>query len=196
MASSSWLSSSNNVQDNSGYTVTGLEPNQGYYVQVQAYNNDGAGDWSASANATTPATVPGQVNPRPAASMVTNDPSAITISWAAPSFTGGLPISGYRVAMDEFCDGQFSSQTKTTAATTLVWNGITPAVQYCFTVSASNAQGYGIPSLSSVQMATTGTAEEKSVSFAMTLNLAFTQWESKKLKVEADLATRFGVCRR
>ena len=74
--------------------------------------------------------------------------------------TGNLAYcypGGRRVAMDEFCDGQFSSQTKTTAATTLVWNGITPAVQYCFTVSASNAQGYGIASLSSVQMATAGT---------------------------------------
>ena len=39
----------------------------------------------------------------------------------------------------------------------------------------------------------TCSTDEKSVSFATTLNLPFAQWESKKLVVEAGLATRMGV---
>ena len=189
---STWSTSSNSITS-PPYTVASLEPNVYYYVRVQAYNSDGWGDWSPNTTVSTEASVPGQVNPRPSASMVPNDPSAITVSWATPIDTGGLPIIGYRVAMDEFCDRQYLAETRSTTNTTLVWTDVTPAVEYCFTVAAMNAKGYGVASWSSVQVATTGSDIHESACFDVTLDLPFSQWQSVNRAVKADLASKMGV---
>ena len=187
---SPWEASSNNVAG-TDYTLTGLEPNQAYYIQVQAYNNDGAGDWSPSVNASTLPSVPGQVM-RPAASQIT--PSTISVDWAVPGNSGGLPIRDYIVSVDEGCNGMFSTATRVTSTTTLLWTGVTPGVKYCFAVAAQNTEGAGRASQSSVQISTTGNAIVEQVSFTLRLNFNHLDWNTAhETTVKAGIATRLLV---
>ena len=73
------------------YTVSSLDNGVSYLVQVRAVNANGAGAWSASAQATLIA-VPG----RPAAPSLAAGNAKLLVSWAAPA-DGGSAITSYDV---------------------------------------------------------------------------------------------------
>ena len=76
-------------------TITGLTNGQNYSFSVAAHNDAGNGTRS-NAMAITPATAPG------APTGVTSTPGIgkVTITWQAPSSTGGSPIIGYVLYRD------------------------------------------------------------------------------------------------
>ena len=72
------------------YTVDSLTNGVGYDVQVRAVNVAGDGSWSATASAT-----PQTVTDAPTVNLITPGDGALTVSWSAPSDTGGSAIASY-----------------------------------------------------------------------------------------------------
>ena len=72
------------------YTLSGLTNGVGYDVQVRAVNDAGDGPWSATAT-DTPRTTPGA----PTIDVITPGNYALSITWSAPSDTGGSAITSY-----------------------------------------------------------------------------------------------------
>ncbi len=102
---------------------------------------------TASALTQTVSTVPGAPTGATAAAGL----AAATVTWTAPSTTGGLPITGYTV-------------TSSPGAQTCVWttgplsctvSNLTPGTAYTFTVTATNATGSSVPSTASVAVTPT-----------------------------------------
>lgn len=116
-------------------TVNGLTNGTSYTFTVTAANAMGTSTSSAASNAVVPASVPGA--PTNVSAVAGN--AQATVSWVAPTNTGGTAITGYTVTSS-------GGQVVTTTATTATVTGLTNGTSYFFTVTASNATG---PSLSS-----------------------------------------------
>ena len=83
-----------------------------------------------------------------------------TITWTAPTDTGGLPLTSYQITSTPAGPTTSAPGNTTTASVT----GLTPAGSYQFTVTATNRAGTGPPSaasttvlISDLTAATTGT---------------------------------------
>lgn len=117
--------------------VTGLDNGVTYRFKVRALNSVGKSAFSSATNPVTPvATVPGVPT---IGGAVAGDGEA-TVSWTAPSFDGGSPITGYWVtAYVGFFPTKLvvSGSTDTTQVVTGLDNGVT----YRFKVRALNAFG-------------------------------------------------------
>ena len=72
------------------YTLSGLTNGVEYDVQVRAVNDVGNGAWSG-AGAGKPLTTPSA----PTVDSVTPGDETLTVSWSAPSDTGGSGVTGY-----------------------------------------------------------------------------------------------------
>ena len=120
--------------------ITGLTNGQVYTISIQAVNAAGA---SASSNtiAATPYAAPGA----PTITSVEVDCALATVTWSAPTNTGGSPITGYTVTTTP------SSTTLTTASTTFTatFTGLTNGTAYTLRVAAVNAIGTGASATSS-----------------------------------------------
>ena len=128
------------------YTLAGLAPNTSYQIQVAPYNEANSdATWPATATAvsTDPLSIPGA----PGTVSVSPADKSVSVSWTAPSNTGGSPISGYKVRVSKNSNGVWSNPTEytVTGATTLKYNAtsLINGTQYRFTVAAVNAQGLG-----------------------------------------------------
>lgn len=116
------------------YTVAGLTNGTSYLFEVAAKNASGWGP-SALSNAATP-------------SSVTNAPTGVTatmldhgatVSWTAPTATGGASITGYNVKVISPSGGRTQSFSST--ATTENVSGLIDGTSYTFEVQAVNASG-------------------------------------------------------
>jgi uncharacterized protein YccT (UPF0319 family) len=127
---------------NVGTTVTqfddGTAPQRGvtYSITVQAsvstaFAERPYGRLSALATA-TPLGIPDA----PTLSTVTVDGTTATVTWAAPTNTGGQSITGYTVSSSPSGFG-----CTTTTAVTCVITGLTRGTTYSFSVVATNASG-------------------------------------------------------
>ena len=118
-------------------TITGLSDGTTYTFTVTATNALGASDASSAATAITASkpTSPTSI------SATSGGVKEAVISWAAPAFDGGSPITGYTATAN-------SGATCTTATTSCTITGLADGRTYTFTVTASSALGASDPSAS------------------------------------------------
>jgi len=119
--------------------VTGLTQGTTYRFRVQAFNAVGVGGFSMASNAVTPHAMAPDA---PTIGIAIAGNGDATVSWTAPAFSGGSPITGYVVT--PYIDAV--AQTATTfnsTATTQTVSGLTNGSTYTFKVAAKNAIGTG-----------------------------------------------------
>ena len=125
--------------------VTGLTNGTGYTFTVAATNAVGTGAFSARSAVVTPATVPTAPAIRTAIAGATGGAITATATWAAPTSTGGAPITGYRVtALRMSAAGAVLAQTTSAvqpATSRSLQMTVPVAGNYRFTVQAINAVG-------------------------------------------------------
>ena len=129
--------------------ITGLRFNTSYEVRVRARNANGAGPWSSVESRRT-SRDDGKPD-RPWPPTLEPGDERIEVSWTAPAYTGGRPITGYHVRYTTdnaatwrtWAPGGNRRITGTTTTITGLVNGVTVGVA----VGAVNARGQGLYSL-------------------------------------------------
>ena len=150
--SGSWSDVTTDTSSTStSYTVTGLTNGTAYTFRVSAINEIGTGAASSASSSTTPLTVPDAPTSL-SASAVAETPNA-SLSWSAPSGTGGSAITGYAIKRGGTV---IVSDTGDTAAS-YVDGDTAENTAYTYTVAAVNAAGIG--AYSSSDSVTTNTVD-------------------------------------
>jgi hypothetical protein len=124
-------------------TITGLANGTTYVFQVAAINAVGAGAYSTSSDPTTPGAVPA---PPTNVTAAAGDTTA-SISWTAPTDTGGRLLTGYVVEYSSDGGNTWTADTTDCSgtATTCIVTGLTNNTAYVFRVSAVTALGTSDP---------------------------------------------------
>ena len=144
----SWTEVTNTTIAALGATITGLEEDTEYDVQVRATNDEGTSDWSASGTGTTEA---GAIANAPENLQATAGNAQVTLRWDAPGDDGGADITGYAYRhkesggdfiayMDIPDSGPGEANTRSYTVT-----GLTNGQEYVFQVRAENEHGGGSP---------------------------------------------------
>lgn len=128
------------VGDQFSATFNDLGDDRTYTFSVRARNAEGVGPASSSAPVTTHA-LPGA----PTITSVAHGDARVAVRWAAPSSDGRSAITSYRVHASP---GDVTVEVEGDATEATV-PGLTNGVAYTFVVTATNAVGTGVPSLSS-----------------------------------------------
>jgi titin len=115
--------------------VDGLTNGTQYSCSVVATN--GAGDGAAVVKAATPRTTPD------APTGVAADPgkASATVSWTAPAWNGGSPVTGFTATCVSDTVGK--SANAAASATSVTVGGLVNGTTYACTVAAKNAAGTG-----------------------------------------------------
>lgn len=114
-------------------TVIGLTNGDNYVFYVNALNLVGAGVLSSASNVATPRTVPGA----PTSVTAMAGKNRVSVSWRAPSSSGGSPVTGYTVTAHP------GGATCHATTTSCVFTSLSGGVSYTFGVSATNVVGTG-----------------------------------------------------
>ncbi|MBU6240488.1 MAG: fibronectin type III domain-containing protein, partial [Acidobacteria bacterium] len=123
-------------------TVTGLTNGTSYSFRVYAINGAGAG--AAVTTATTHQ--PGAKASAPTALVATPSSAQISLSWSAPTDTGGTTLTGYVV--EQSTDGGLNWTTATTVSgTSATITGLANGTAYSLRVRATNSSGNGAASV-------------------------------------------------
>ncbi len=151
------------------YTITGLAPgtytvdfqycgSSGAYAE-QWYNNQSSSATANPVTVTANSTIPNinaamvAISPpgAPTIGTATAGNASATVTWTAPSSTGGSPITGYTVTAADSTNAARGGQLCgwTTGTLTCTVTGLTNGDSYTFTVTATNAAGTGPPSAAS-----------------------------------------------
>ncbi len=130
--------------DATEYSHTGLDPASTRHYRVSAINEIGTGDPSNVADATTDATVP---DPPTNLVAVASSPTQIDLTWTAPAYDGGAPVTGYRIEVSED-GGTWSDLARATVSSATAYShvGLQPGSTRHYRVSAINVAGTGMPS--------------------------------------------------
>lgn len=122
-------------------TVSGLYRATTYTASVRAHNTPGWSDWSSGRTFTTDPTVPSAPG-RPSANKVSA--TSITVTWTAPTDSGGQARTGYdvQVATDSAFTGADTIQVDASASSAVLADGV-PGATYYVRVRAINATGPG-----------------------------------------------------
>ena len=139
-----------NLVANTGSTATThshteLAPASTRYYRVSAINSVGTGKVSGVARATTDATVPDAPTGLVATATL---PTQIDLTWTAPGYDGGAPVTSYRVQVSTDAGGTWSDLVASTgtAATSFAHSGLQPGSTRHYQVSAINVAGRSLPS--------------------------------------------------
>jgi len=146
-----WLPTSgpyNILAPTTSYLVTGLINGTPYYFQVAAVNFNGTGPYSASSTATP------SITPQPPSPITTTaiTSTSISLSWTAPTNTGGNPVTGYLIYWSEISSTgsiistnsyTISSTLPTPPATTYTIPNLTHATLYEIQISSISCSGVG-----------------------------------------------------
>jgi hypothetical protein len=129
------------------YTATGLSNGTKYYFRVIAVNALGQGPASAQVSAvpalpTAPPPPPVSVPSAPLNLMAGAASAQVSLSWTAPSSTGGSPIKSYNVYMST-TPGAGGAKIASVKGTIYTATGLTNGTTYYFEVTASNTAGAG-----------------------------------------------------
>jgi uncharacterized repeat protein (TIGR02543 family) len=119
-------------------TVTGLSNGVAYTFKATATNGIGTSAQSTASSAVTPSTVPNA----PTGVVASAGDASASVSFTAPTNTGGSAITGYVVTAS---DGTTASGTTSPITIT----GLSNDTAYTFTVKAVNANGDSVASASS-----------------------------------------------
>jgi len=120
-------------------TITGLTNGQNYTFTVKASNAVGESVPSLASNQITPAETPGA----PTEIQAVQGDDKVTISFNAPSNTGGSPIFKYTVTAVGDYDPTISKEGTSSPITLNRTQGLTEGQNYTFIVRATNNQGLG-----------------------------------------------------
>lgn len=117
-------------------TVTGMANNVTYQFGVSASNAQGSSALSAASNQVQAVSAP----TAPTNVQATAGDSQASVSWTAPSSTGGLALTGYTITtlVNGVAVGTTSVSASSTSGTA---SGLTNGTSYTFTVHASNSAG-------------------------------------------------------
>ena len=124
------------------YEHTERDAGTNYCYRVAAINSNGAGPYSGQSCATTQ----GQPDAPESLSSEVVGKTRITLTWDAPTDTGGATITGYRI--DYSTDGGNTWQTLEHSyydyeRRTYGHTGLTPGTSYCYRVAAVHDNGTG-----------------------------------------------------
>ena len=127
------------------YYHTALPPNTTRHYRVSAVNRAGAGLPSNVDFATTDADLPGAPTGLEAEA---NGTSRIDLTWTAPSYTGGVPLIGYRIEVSQDAGRSWSELVPRTQSATTAYShtGLRAGSTRHYRVSAINHVGAGAPS--------------------------------------------------
>jgi len=123
-----------------GLAVTGLSAGTDYTFTVTARNAVGT-TVSAASNSVSTFAVPGA----PTIGTATAGVRSATVTWTAPTTTGGTPITGYRI-YDSIGNLAYDASGNITTIATIT--GLANGGQYTYTVKALNIAGASIASAS------------------------------------------------
>jgi len=128
------------------YTVTSLTNGTKYYFTVEAVNSVGSSSASNEVSATPAATVPTAVVTVPSAPRdlsATSGDAQVSLSWTAPSSTGGSAITGYNVYKATTSGGEPATPVNSSpvTGTSYTVTSLTNGTKYYFTVEAVNSVG-------------------------------------------------------
>ena len=136
-SASNWATFTDGTSTSTTATVTGLTNGTEYDFRVKATNVAGDSDWSATASA-TPSVPPGA----PTGLTATPGNAQASLSWTAPTSTGGAAISDYIVEYKAASASNWATFTDgTSTSTTATVTGLTNGTEYNFRVSATNVAG-------------------------------------------------------
>ncbi len=121
--------------------VIGLTNGTSYAVSVLALNSAGPGPVSGAVSV-IPAGVPGS----PDGVVVTLDDARLTVSWAAPITTGGLPLTGYAVSVVPTVGSPAAGCAVAATTTTCDAGALVAGVPYQVRVIAQTSAGDSPPS--------------------------------------------------
>ena len=142
------------IDTDTSYEDGGLDPGTRRFYRIRATNTAGDGSWSRTADATTPPAMPGAPRLRARADGET----AISVSWDAPTDTGGADITGYELQWSaDGSDNSYATLTTTTGSVrAYTHGGLKPGDTRHYQVRARNPAGWGEYSSSSSATTLTG----------------------------------------
>ena len=112
-------------------TIVGLTNGMTYRFVATASNATGTTPESAPAATIVAAWVPSRPQ---TVNVYAIGGGSLQTTWAVPATNGGMPVTGYTVALD-------SGQTCTTTGLQCTIDGLTPGKKYTVTMTATNAVG-------------------------------------------------------
>jgi hypothetical protein len=127
-------------------TIGNLTHGQTYSVTVTAVNVVGKGPASAPSSPVTLPAVPGT----PRSLTIIPAATSIQVSWLAPAYDGGRPVTGYTVTV---WDGVHTTLTVQVSGTSTTVNNLMSGTAYTVSVVAVNAVGPSAPVSQSVSLA-------------------------------------------
>ena len=124
---------------------SGLTPGTTRHYRVSAVNDVGTGEASNVAHATTDAVVPASPTDLGATA---DGPFKIDLSWTAPNYDGGSPLTGYRIEVSTTRGVTWTTLVENTGSTSTAYpdEGLPAATRRDYRVSARNAVGASLPS--------------------------------------------------